>query len=788
METIAFLVQRVGPYHHARLCAWAAVRPGAVKVIEFRPADAVYAWTPVKENGGYERFQTHSREELCRTLDEMQPQVVVGVGYADPEINQATAWALHRRVPLVTCSDSTYDDEPRSWTKELFKRRIVGAFDAALVAGRRAHDYLEHLGLGGERRFQPWDVVDNAHFERGAELCRAGESASRERLKLPPRYFLCVARFVPKKNLQRLVEGYVRYARQAGDGAWSLVLSGSGPLEAELRASVAAAGLNRQVHFPGFLQYPDLPAYYGLAGAFVLPSESDQWGLVVNEAMAAGLPVLVSSRCGCAPDLVREGENGFTFDPEKSETLAERLTQVAGLDQARHSAMGQRSREIVAAFSPEAFARGLEAAVAFALTRRPARKPRLTRVLVNLLAMRSPKNLCPTETSSLRRGTVYFCFADPAGFSGQKAATELVINGLAQRGWMCRRLPQPVLDRSDGRRLAAARYLFRVLVSWIRSFRLLGARGGWLGVNLGQTRAAFLRDAIPLLLGRAGLGRTRVIISLHGSLFMQWANGSLEARVFRFLLHHAGTVTVLGEPQRARLLALGLPEERVVIVVNSCDLEPAAAEAVTAKHSLAADPNRPVRCLHLSSLIDTKGFPEYLESLHRLSDLAGPPIEAVLCGRLVASEFSGRFPDIASAESWINQQIAEIHRRARVRVRWVKGAVGADKATLFREADLFVLPTRYAVEAQPLVLLEAMASGCAIITTRAGEIPTILDDRCALFLPAVSTDALTTALQTLRSDAAERARLALAAHTRFVDRYQLSRHLDAWESLLHTAA
>jgi glycosyltransferase involved in cell wall biosynthesis len=392
MVPIAFLVQRVGPYHHARLCAWAASRPGAINVIEFRPADAVYAWTSVEEQGGYRRQQTHSREELCQALDELQPQVVVCVGYADPEINQAIAWALPRRVPLVTCSDSTYDDEPRSWAREALKRRVVSVFDAALVAGRRADDYLESLGLRSDRRFQPWDVVDNACFARGAELGRNDEPASRERLKLPPRYFLCVARFIPKKNLRRLVEAYARYAMRAGHDAWSLVLAGTGPLESELRASVAAAGLDAQVYFPGLLSYSDLPMYYGLAGAFVMPSVSDQWGLVVNEAMASGLPLLVSSRCGCAPDLVHEGGNGFTFDPENIEALTGQLTRMAGLDQARRTAMGRRSREMIRAYSPEAFAQGLEAAVACALTQRRPDKSWFIRMPINLLARRSPQN------------------------------------------------------------------------------------------------------------------------------------------------------------------------------------------------------------------------------------------------------------------------------------------------------------------------------------------------------------------------------------------------------------
>jgi len=386
-------------------------------------------------------------------------------------------------------------------------------------------------------------------------------------------------------------------------------------------------------------------------------------------------------------------------------------------------------------------------------------------------------------SSSKRSGTLFFCFADPAGFSGQKAATELVIKGLADRGWLCRRLPQPVLARG-GEGLGLLGYLFALAAAWVRELPLLWAGGGWLNVNLGQTRIAFLRDSVPLLLGRVGLGCEHVVISLHSSLFMQWADKSLDVRIFRFLLRNAGRVTVLGERQRARLLALGFSPERVVVLVNSCELAPVAAEAVAAKHALAPNSDRPVRCLHLSALIDTKGYPEYLEALRRLSDQAGPRAEAVLCGRLVTSDFSGRFRDVSSAEAWIEQQMAAINSGPRVRVRWIKGAVGVDKAALFREADIFVLPTRYAVEAQPLVLLEAMASGCAIITTRAGQITTILDEQSAVFLPEGSTDAAAEALQMLIGDSEARSRLASAAHARFVSEYAIERHLDQWERLL----
>jgi glycosyltransferase involved in cell wall biosynthesis len=386
------------------------------------------------------------------------------------------------------------------------------------------------------------------------------------------------------------------------------------------------------------------------------------------------------------------------------------------------------------------------------------------------------------NAGSTKRGSLFFCYADPTGFSGQKAATELVINGLSRRGWRCRRLPMPVLNRGHGGELGRWRYLAALLRAWGRALRLLGSPSGRLSVSLGQTRVAFLRDGVPLLLGWAVLRRERIVATLNGNVFMQWPGGSFNLRVFCFLLRRAGRVTVVGDGQRERLLALGLPADRVVVVVNSCELSPIPAAAVEAKHR-----DGPVRCLFLSSLIDTKGFPEYLEALGLLSSALGPPLEAVLCGRLVASDFSSRFPDLADAEAWIERQLDKINRSVRVRCRWIKGATGRDKEALFREANIFVLPTRYAVEAQPLVLLEAMASGCAIITSRVGEIATILDDRSAVLLPGGGAAAVAAELERLAADAPGRRLLAQAAHARFLERYQVERHLDAWEQLLLAA-
>ena len=149
-------------------------------------------------------------------------------------------------------------------------------------------------------------------------------TALRQRLGLPERYFLASARFIEKKNLSGLLHAYAAYRRATPDDPWSLVVLGDGELRPELERLRGELGLDDVVSFPGYRSYQELPAYYGLASCFVHASTTEQWGLVVNEAMAAGLPVLVSNRCGCAANLVQEdgvqeGGNGFTSRSDETQ-------------------------------------------------------------------------------------------------------------------------------------------------------------------------------------------------------------------------------------------------------------------------------------------------------------------------------------------------------------------------------------------------------------------------------------------------------------------------------------
>jgi glycosyltransferase involved in cell wall biosynthesis len=152
------------------------------------------------------------------------------------------------------------------------------------------------------------------------------------------------------------------------DKAWDLVLCGDGELRSQLEAQITQAGIADYVHLPGFLQQNELLPYFAHGSCFIHTSIQEQWGLVVNEAMAAGLPVLVSNRCGCYEDLIIEGVNGFGFDPENVQQLTNLMVKMSSEEIDLHK-MSDAALAHIQRFSPDYFAQGLTQAVKYALAK-----------------------------------------------------------------------------------------------------------------------------------------------------------------------------------------------------------------------------------------------------------------------------------------------------------------------------------------------------------------------------------------------------------------------------------
>jgi glycosyltransferase involved in cell wall biosynthesis len=371
-KRVAIAFRVFSPYTLARINA--AAKLFEVIGIESAHRSVVYAWEPQE---GHERFmrKTLFRDEPIEqvspgrvtravrdALDEAQPEVVCVPGWSFKEALAMIEWAADHAVPAVVMSESTAFDAPRYWWREAVKRHILRFCSAALLGGTPQAAYAEELGLPGDCIATGYDIVDNDVFqERSAEI-RTRSDFHRRQHRLPERYFLVSCRFIEKKNLARLLEAFAIYCAGASESGWDLVMLGDGELRQALEMKASQSGVAERVHFIGFKQYEDLPVYYALAGAFLHVSTVEQWGLVVNEAMACGLPVIVSKTCGCAADLVREGENGWTVDPFDVSAMAERMSAMAS-DSTDRVRMGQRSEAIIKAFRPEAFANGLARAI-----------------------------------------------------------------------------------------------------------------------------------------------------------------------------------------------------------------------------------------------------------------------------------------------------------------------------------------------------------------------------------------------------------------------------------------
>lgn len=374
---VAVVFHHIGPYHHARLNA--AADRLSVTGIEWS-AKGYDAWGAVATPARYHKVSLFSeatdhhplkaelQRAFCWALEQANPDVVAVNGWNNFGSLIAANCCARRGIPMVVMSESSRQDETRTWWKEAIKRRIVGLYSAALVGGQRHVEYLVELGMPRERISTGYDVVDNAYFREKTDEIRNQNSEIRRQYQLPENYFLASARFIEKKNLTRLIRAYAKYCQKSqtgGNATWDLVLLGDGPLRKTLNSQLSTLNLQKHVHLPGFKPYDELPVYYALANAFVHASTTEQWGLVVNEAIASGLPVIVSERCGCVPELVQG--NGFTFDPTNERDLTDRLLEMASLSDQQRKDLRDKSYRIAANFGPGFFGEGLDRAARAAM-------------------------------------------------------------------------------------------------------------------------------------------------------------------------------------------------------------------------------------------------------------------------------------------------------------------------------------------------------------------------------------------------------------------------------------
>lgn len=280
----------------------------------------------VAHNPGLDRFGGVDTPEIRTRLQEGRFDVLLVMGWYQKSFIQGLIAAKRLGVPVMVRGDS-HLDTPRNFLK-VFAKRIVyplflRSFDAALVVGKRNRTYWEHYGYPKNRIFEAPHCVDNAFF--AGRATPEERKSLRESLGVKPetKLALLAGKLIPLKRPFDVIDA-IAINRATGYNL-ELLIAGSGPLEDEVRERGKQKGV--PIHFLGFYNQTEMPQAYAAADTLVMCSESETWGLVVNEALASGTPAIIADSVGCAPDLADLFGCNAVFQMGNVSELAEKLSK-----------------------------------------------------------------------------------------------------------------------------------------------------------------------------------------------------------------------------------------------------------------------------------------------------------------------------------------------------------------------------------------------------------------------------------------------------------------------------
>ena len=293
---------------------------------------------------------------LLQHVREFRPDIINLTGYYDPAQILVLLWARANGIRVVMQNESTATDHQRGGWKERFKQWIFGRCDGFFCFGEQSANYLIELGVPPAKILLRKNAVDNNALRTAYDRALPTRAEQQRAMRLRPNNFVFVGRLIAIKNLPMLLTSFAT-ARQQSPYAddWGLILLGDGLEQNVLQQQINRSDLSGIVWLLPGRPWFQVPNILALSNALVLPSTSEPWGLVVNEAMVCGLPVLVSDRCGCVPDLVHDGQNGFVFDPTQPAQLAYHMTQFMN-GSVDVNQISQSARQSVAPYAPEAVA------------------------------------------------------------------------------------------------------------------------------------------------------------------------------------------------------------------------------------------------------------------------------------------------------------------------------------------------------------------------------------------------------------------------------------------------
>lgn len=283
-------------------------------------------------------------ESLQRSVLSFDPDILLVSGWSHKEYLRLAAGLRGSKTIRILAMDNQWRATPRQQLGvRYFKLALRSKFDLAFVPGERQREFASRLG------FAAHEIVDGLF-----PSSRSIESASSEAPGAEKRSFLYVGRLSPEKGIELLLRAYASY-RATATSPWNLTVAGTGPMSDRVRAA--------NVDYRGFVQSEALPELFAAAGAFVMPSSFEQWGVAIQEAASAGLPIICTNACGAAVHLVRPHFNGYLFDPKERRQLELLMRKLSTLSERELLAMRLNSRRLAGQYSAPLWVNRLASAV-----------------------------------------------------------------------------------------------------------------------------------------------------------------------------------------------------------------------------------------------------------------------------------------------------------------------------------------------------------------------------------------------------------------------------------------
>ena len=298
------------------------------------------------------------QKALIQRLKSLNPSVLIAGALAFSSGALAIKYSVQQNIPLILFDDAKLEDVKRNQFINWIKKQLYSGVDAIFCPSSEWDATFRFFGFDKNRLFYGVNVVDNNFFKR------QHQNEEKNEYQIPNGYFLNIGRQIEKKNLLLILNAYEILQNKVVDCP-HLLFVGDGESRSTMENFVTTQYL-KNVHSIPFQSQEKLLKIYHHASLFILPSlYAETWGLVINEAMAASLPVAVSNKVGCASTLVKEHINGFTFDPVNPVELSKKLAAFIRLNQDIKGRMGRAAEKEIEKWDLDRFTKSLFDAVKF---------------------------------------------------------------------------------------------------------------------------------------------------------------------------------------------------------------------------------------------------------------------------------------------------------------------------------------------------------------------------------------------------------------------------------------